>query len=138
MRGILTRAFVRSHIAVYRLTGGRLGGSWGKAPVLLLTTKGRRSGQPRTTPLRYLADGARFVVVGTNDGAPEHPSWYKNLAKDPSALVQTGSRKFAVSARTASGDECESLWLRLVEIYPNYERDQQRTARELPVVVLER
>ena len=138
MRGILTRAFVRTHVAVYRLTGGRLGGSWGKAPILLLTTTGRRSGKPQTTPLLYLDDDGRFVVVGTNDGAPEHPSWYRNLEKDPNAQVQSRGRKFAVRARTASGEEREGLWRRLVEIYPNYERDQQRTKRELPVVILER
>jgi F420H(2)-dependent quinone reductase len=138
VRGILTRAFVRTHVAVYRLTGGRLGGSWGKAPILLLTTTGRQSRKPRTTPLLYLADDGRFVVVGTNDGAPEHPSWYRNLEKAPNAQVQTRSQKYGVSARTASGEERESLWPRLVEIYPNYERDQQRTKRELPVVILER
>lgn len=138
MRGIFTRAFVRTHIAVYRLTGGRLGGSWGNARVLLLTTTGRRSGKPRTTPLLYLEDNGRFVVVATNDGASEHPSWYRNLQKDPRAEVQVRNQKFAVTALTVAGEERTTLWQRMVDMYPNYARDQQRTERELPVVILER
>jgi deazaflavin-dependent oxidoreductase (nitroreductase family) len=135
---MLTRALVRAHIFAYRLTRGRLGGSWGKAPILLLTTTGRRSRKPRTTPLLYLEDDGRFVVVATNDGAPEHPWWYRNLERYPTADVQIGDSKFRVKPRTATDDERESLWPRLVEIYPNYERDQRRTDRELPVVIFER
>lgn len=133
---MLIRLFVRLHTFIYRLTGGRLGGSWAKADVLLLTTVGRRSGRSRTTPLLYLPDGDAFVVVATNDGSPDHPQWYRNLQAHPHATVHVRSRKVRVVAEDAAGADRERLWPLLVAIYPNYERDQQRTDRELPVVML--
>jgi deazaflavin-dependent oxidoreductase (nitroreductase family) len=120
------------------LTGGRLGGSWGKAPVLLLTTTGRRTRREYTTPLLYLDCGDRLAVVATNNGAPHHPAWYRNLLAHSGAMVRLKDRSLAVEARTASVEERAELWPRLVAIYPNYERDQRRIQRELPVVVLER
>lgn len=135
---MLRRLFARFHTSVYRLTGGRLGGRWGKAPVLLLTTTGRRTGTPRTTPLLYLPDGEAFVVVATNDGAPEHPNWYVNLRKEPEATVQAGPDRIEVRAEDADDEARERLWPRLVAIYASYERDQRRTERVLPVVVLRR
>jgi deazaflavin-dependent oxidoreductase (nitroreductase family) len=135
-RRVLTRIFVRLHAFVYRLTGGRIGGRWGKAPILLLTTVGRNSGRRRTTPLLYLEDDDGFVVVATNDGAPGSPQWYRNLQSRAEAEIQVGSQQIDVVADDAEGDERERLWTRLVEIYPNYSRDQNRTARILPVVVL--
>jgi deazaflavin-dependent oxidoreductase (nitroreductase family) len=138
VRGIFARVFVRTHVLTYRLTGGRIGGSWGRAPILLLTTTGRRTGTLRTTPLLYLDDDGSSVVVATNDGAPVHPAWYLNLEAHPRAGVQAREQTFEVSARTVAGEERAGLWPRLVEIYANYERDQRRAGRELPVVVLER
>jgi deazaflavin-dependent oxidoreductase (nitroreductase family) len=135
---VLRRAFVRAHVLVYRLTGGRLGGRWGKAPILLLTTQGRRSGRHHTNPLLYLAHGRGFAVVATNDGARRHPAWYFNVRAHPTAHVQVAAASFAVDGRTAGGAERAELWPRLVSMYRNYERDQQRARRELPVVLLER
>lgn len=132
----LTRAFVRLHVAVYRLTRGRIGGRWGRAPILLLTTTGRRSGEPRTTPLLFIEDGGAYVVVATNDGAPQHPQWYLNLRADPLAEAQVLSKRVPVRAEDASDGERERLWPRLVDVYPNYDRDQRRTQRRLPVVLL--
>jgi deazaflavin-dependent oxidoreductase (nitroreductase family) len=123
---------------VYRLTGGRIGGKWGKAGVLLLTTRGRTTDQERTTPLLYLEDGRSFVVVATNDGSPRHPAWYLNLEAQPRTHIQVLDKRFEVTSRTAGSEERTSLWPRLVAIYANYERDQKRAARELPVVILER
>lgn len=133
---VLTRIFVRLHAFVYRLTGGRIGGRWGKAPILLLTTTGRRSCEPRTTPLLYFKYGDAFVVVATNDGASEEPQWYRNLQAQAEAKIQVGSRRIEVVAAEVKGDERERLWNRLVEIYANYDRDQNRASRVLPVVIL--
>jgi deazaflavin-dependent oxidoreductase (nitroreductase family) len=137
VKNLLRRAFARVHVFVYQLTGGRLGGKWGKAGILLLTTRGRKTGKERTTPVLYLEDSGRYAVVATNDGAERHPSWYLNLATDGRAHVQMGGRSLEATARTASGAERAELWPRLVAVYRNYERDQARTERELPVVVLE-
>jgi F420H(2)-dependent quinone reductase len=133
----LQRIFTRAHVFGYRFTGGRIVGRWGKAPILLLTTRGRKSGRKRTTPVLYLDDGGHFVVVATNNGAPTHPEWYLNLVAKPQAEVQAGGESFAVEARTAGAEERATLWPRLLEIYGNYGRDQKRTERELPVVILE-
>ncbi len=137
MRGFLRRIFVRVHVLLYRLTRGRLGGSWGKAPILLLTTTGRRTGRQRTTPLLYLNLHPHFAVVATNDGAPRHPAWYMNLLANPVARVQADRHRFPITARCASPEERAAIWPRLVALYPNYERDQQRTTRKLPIVILE-
>lgn len=133
---MLVRLFVRVHTLVYRLTEGRIGGRWGKAPILLLTTTGRRTGEPRTTPVLYLDDGDAFVVVATNDGAPRNPAWYRNLQANPQAEVQIRSDRIPVRAEDVVPAERNRLWPRLLDIYPNYERDQRRTDRELPVVIL--
>ena len=132
------KAFVRAHVLAYKMTGGRIGGAWGQAPIGLLTTTGRRSGKRRTTPVLYLGHEGSFVVVATNDGAARHPGWYLNLRAHPLAELETGSERISASARVASEEERETLWPRLVAVYPNYERDQRRTEREFPVVILER
>lgn len=134
---IALKALVLAHVGVYRLTGGAIGGRFGRAPILLLTTVGRKSGERRTVPVQYLADGPRLVVVATNDGSQKHPDWYHNLLSRPSAEVEIGRDRRNVRARVASDEERAALWPRLVEMYPNYERDQARTSRSLPVVVLE-
>ena len=130
--------FTGAHVLAYRLSRGRICGSWGKAPILLLTTTGRKSRRERTTPLLYLRDGENMVIVATNDGSPQHPQWFRNLVATPRARVETTDGSLAVNARTAPGDERALLWPQLLAIYPNYERDSQRTERELPVVILER
>jgi deazaflavin-dependent oxidoreductase (nitroreductase family) len=134
----LLRTFTGAHVLAYRLSRGRIFGSWGRAPILLLTTTGRKSRRERTTPLLYLRDGENMVVVATNDGSPEHPHWFRNLVATPRARLEVIEGALDVEARTATGHERALLWPQLLAIYPDYERDQKRTERELPVVILER
>ncbi len=132
--------FGDEHVRRYRETGGEVGHIWKRgAKVLLLTTTGRSSGEPRTTPLIYenAGDGA-YVIVASKGGAPEHPGWYRNLARDPQVEVQVEADVFPARARTASGEERERLWRLAAEQWPDYDAYQQRTDREIPVVVLER
>jgi deazaflavin-dependent oxidoreductase (nitroreductase family) len=125
------------NVWVYRLSGGRLMGRFPSgAPVCLLTTQGRKSGQRRTVPLLYLADGDDLVVVASQGGAPQHPGWYFNLVADPLTEVQIGRRRFPVTARTVSEAEKAAVWPRLVAIYPPYEAYQRRTTRSIPVMRL--
>jgi len=135
---MLRALFAKLHVILYRLLRGRLVGRWGKAPVLLLTTRGRRSVRLRTTPVLYLAESDVYAVVATNDGAPRDPGWFLNLAAHPQAEVEVGGKRIAVTAETATDDERTRLWPALRNIYPNYQRDQDRTDRQLPIVLLRR
>ena len=136
--GRLFRAAVSVHVRLYRLSGGRIGGHIGKAPVLLLNHKGRRSGTIRTTPLLYLAAGERLVVVASYGGAPRHPDWYLNLETHPDVEVQTGKTHRSVRARTATPEERDRYWPQVVAMYHSYESYQRKTEREIPLVILER
>jgi len=101
VRTLLFSAFVKVHVALYRASGGRLGGRLRKgAPVLLLTTTGRKTARRRTTPLLYVEEGDRHVVIASAGGAPSHPAWYLNLRSNPAATIQVGGRKLAVTAET--------------------------------------
>jgi deazaflavin-dependent oxidoreductase (nitroreductase family) len=124
------------HNALYRLTGGKVGGRMGKAPVLLLSATGRKSGKRRTTPLLYGRDGDHFVVIASMGGAPEHPSWYHNL-KGQEAEILVGRERLRVRARDAEDKERERLWALMVSLYPSYDSYQKKTERRIPVVVLE-
>jgi len=127
------------HVRVYRETGGAEGHDWKEgSTVLLLTTAGRSSGLPRTTPLIYARDGDRYVIVASQGGAPEHPGWYRNLVKTPEVELQVGPEVFAARATTAEGEERERLWRKANEVWRHYDEYQTRTTREIPVVVLER
>lgn len=128
----------RLHVALFRRTNGGLGGRMVGSPVLLLNTVGRKSGRRRTTPLLYLRDGESMVIVASNGGAAEHPTWWLNLRAAGRAVVEVGPREEHVRAKEAKGEEKARLWGRLVEMYPPYESYQRRTDREIPVVVLER
>jgi deazaflavin-dependent oxidoreductase (nitroreductase family) len=123
---------------VYRASGGRIGGRFLRgAPVCLLTTRGRRSGQPRVAPLLYLRDGENVVVVASKGGMSHHPLWYRNLEADPDVVVQIGRETTKRRARLASADEKRRLWPQLVAMYPDYDDYQARTERDIPVVILE-
>lgn len=124
------------HSALYGSTGGRVAGSVYGAPVLLLTTTGRKSGSRRTAPLVYMPDGDNYVVVGSNAGNDEHPAWYLNLRSNAAAEIQIGREKQRVTAQPADGEERARLWRSLVDLYPNYGEYQKGTARQIPVVVL--
>jgi deazaflavin-dependent oxidoreductase (nitroreductase family) len=137
-RSVFVELFWKLHLAVYRLTGGRVGGALMGLPVLLLTTRGRKSGEPRTSPLMYLPRGDDFVVIASYLGEPRHPSWYLNLEATPNAEVQIGSTRHRVHARVAEGAEREELWRAVTAKTPDYEEYQSRTTRRIPVVVLEK
>jgi deazaflavin-dependent oxidoreductase (nitroreductase family) len=105
--------------------------------VLLLTTTGRKSGKARTSPLLYLRDGERYVVVASKGGFPSHPAWYLNLLENPRVQVEVGPETKQMTARTASPEEKARYWPSLVGMYKYYARYQERTERPIPVVVLE-
>jgi deazaflavin-dependent oxidoreductase (nitroreductase family) len=127
------------HVRRYRETGGEVGHKWKRgSKTLLLTTTGRRSGEPRTKPLIYEQDGDRYVIVASKGGAPKHPDWYRNLEKDPNVELQVLDDVFPARARTAEGEERERLWQLVNRQWPDYESYQTKTDREIPVVVLER
>ena len=133
------RAMSAANNFVFKLSGGRLGGRFlGGAPVGLLTTTGRKSGKPRTTPLIFLADGERVVLVASQGGLPKHPIWYLNLEQAPEVSFQKprGADR-PMRARRAGDAEKKDYWPRLCAIYPAYDGYQKRTDREIPVVILE-
>jgi deazaflavin-dependent oxidoreductase (nitroreductase family) len=121
---------------LYRASGGKLAGTMQGAPVLLLTTRGRKSGQPRVTPLIFLEDGEQLAIVASKGGAAEHPLWYRNLQASPEVEVEQGSRRRRMIASTVDATERARLWPRLVGIYAPYADYQSWTDREIPVVVL--
>jgi deazaflavin-dependent oxidoreductase (nitroreductase family) len=124
------------HRLYYQLTRGAIGAGSAGMPILLLTTTGRKTGRPRTTPLYYVTDGENIVVVASNAGRPRHPLWWLNLHKNPQADVQVRNDKRRVKAEEASGEERERLWRLLVTAYPYYEEFQKATTRKIVVVVL--
>ena len=132
------RIFGAANRAVYRASGGKVAGSMRGAPVLLLTTVGRKTGKRRTMPLLYLRDGDALVVVASEGGAPKHPAWFLNLVADPAVEVEVGRAREQRRARVATEEERARLWPRLVEMYPGYAVYELKTTRQIPVVILER
>jgi deazaflavin-dependent oxidoreductase (nitroreductase family) len=134
----LLRRLVVLHVLIYRATGGRIGQRRGAGPsMLLLTHTGARSGRRRTTPLVYVRDGARLVLVASKGGHPRNPSWFHNLVANPDATVQVGAKRLAVRAVVADPQERERLWPAALAAYPGYADYQARTARTIPLVILE-
>jgi deazaflavin-dependent oxidoreductase (nitroreductase family) len=138
------RLMSRMNVWLFRITGGRFGGKWyvGAAfprgvPVCLLTTIGRKTGAPRTTPLLYIEDGSSVIVVASYGGMASHPLWYDNLVANPSVQVQVGRRVRVMRARVATPDERAALWPRLVGHYADFASYQSWTPREIPVVICE-
>jgi deazaflavin-dependent oxidoreductase (nitroreductase family) len=125
------------NVPLYRLSGGQVGGRIAKAPVLLLTTTGRKSGKKRTAPVVYLADGENFVVIGSNAGHSRAPAWSLNLEAEPSAEVEVGRRRIPVIAWIAGGKERAELWRRHNEQYSGFDEYEARTDRDIAVFVLE-
>jgi deazaflavin-dependent oxidoreductase (nitroreductase family) len=126
------------HVRRYRESNGEVGYLWNGVPTLILTTTGRKSGQPRDTPLICGVDGNSYVVIASLAGAPTHPQWYRNLLVDNHVQVQVKGDCFSATARTAEGAERDRLWRLMAEAWPSYETYQTRTERVIPVVVLER
>ena len=136
VRDLAWNGFTDAHIAAYRVTGGRIGGTFRGVDTLLLDHVGRRSGKKRTNPLYYVADGEDLVIVASRGGSHKHPAWWLNLRNSPRTTVQVGSERREVVARQADDEERARLWPRLVEAWPDYEAYQRRTERRIPVIVL--
>jgi deazaflavin-dependent oxidoreductase (nitroreductase family) len=130
--------FGEAHVARYVETDGEEGHDWNGASVLILTTTGRRTGDQRSTPLIYGKDGDDHLVVASRGGADTHPGWYFNLEAEPIVDVQVKAERFKASARTATPEEKPKLWRIMLGHWPDYDRYQRRTRREIPVIVLER
>ena len=130
--------WVLDHLRRYVETDGKDGHIWKDVPTLLLTTIGRMSGKPYTTPLIYGRDGDRYLVVASKGGHDHHPEWYLNLVTQPEVKIQVASEHFSVRARTAGSKEKQKLWDLMAQIWPAYNDYQSRTSREIPVVILER
>jgi deazaflavin-dependent oxidoreductase (nitroreductase family) len=130
----------KEHVDRYRATDGEEGHDWERgSSVLLLTTTGHRSGEPRTTPLIYAPAGDdAYTVIASKGGSDEPPAWYVNLSEDPEVEVQIRGDRFKARARTATAEEKPAMWKRMVDEWPDYDDYQRSTEREIPVVVLER
>jgi deazaflavin-dependent oxidoreductase (nitroreductase family) len=130
--------FGKEHVDRYEETDGAEGHHWNGTTALILTTTGRKTGAPRKTPLIYQASGDDYLVVASKGGADEPPLWYLNLQTDPDVQLQVGAERFNARARDATADEKPSLWKIMAEAWPAYDEYQEKTDREIPVVVLER
>lgn len=126
------------HVRLYRETNGEQGYLWNGAPTLLLTTTGRKSGQPRDIAIIYTPYKDSYVIIASKGGSPTHPLWYLNILEDPNVEVQVKGDKFKAVARTAPSPEREQLWGEAVKTWPRYDLYQSRTERRIPVVVLDR
>jgi deazaflavin-dependent oxidoreductase (nitroreductase family) len=129
--------FGQEHVDRYRETGGKEGHEWNGAPTLILTTRGRKSGEPRDTPLIYGRSGENYLVVASMGGAPRPPAWYLNLEADPETEIQVWDKRIKTRARTATAEEKPAMWKEMISHWPAYDSYQERTEREIPVVVLE-
>ncbi len=141
--GSIIKTMSKANVAIYRWTGGLLGSKWrvGAAfpwgvPVLLLTTIGRKSGQPRIAPLLFIEDDDNVIVVGSQGGLPKDPLWYRNLQANPECEVQIMRRKMKMKARTATPEERGRLWPKLVAHYADFASYETWTDRVIPVVIL--
>jgi len=130
--------FGQEHVNRYVETNGEEGHDWRDTSVLILTTKGRRSGEQRPTPLIYQPYGDDYLVVASKGGADQPPAWYLNLDAEPEVAVQIKGDRFRARARTASPDEKPDMWRTMTATWPDYDAYQEKTDREIPVVVLER
>ena len=136
--------WAKKHVDRYRASNGTDGHHWdelsapGRYPCLLLTTTGRKSRMPRTSPLVYGRDGENYTLIASQDGRPAHPAWYLNLAVTPQVEVQVGADIFTATAHSTAGDERERLWNMMREVYPLFDDYQAKvaTVREIPLVVL--
>ncbi|MGZ6963920.1 MAG: nitroreductase family deazaflavin-dependent oxidoreductase [Acidimicrobiia bacterium] len=137
-KDVVIRAVTGLHEVVFRASNGKLLNRGSGMPVLMLTTTGRKSGEPRRTMLTSpIQDGDRIVLVGSNNGGDRHPAWVLNLRADPSVEVMMNGRTTSMTAHVADADEKAELWPRIVVDHDNYAAYQRKTEREIPVVVLE-
>jgi len=134
---VFVQGMSRLNTWIYRRSGGKLGAKFMRgAPVFLLITKGRKTGEPRTAPLIYLQDGADYILVASKGGMSHHPAWYLNLEANPECEIELGREHMPMRARRVSDEEKAALWPRLLAIYPDYDDYQARTDRNIPVIRL--
>jgi len=132
----LMRLGIAGHVKLYRSTGGRKGAMVQGMPVLLVTTTGRRSGQPRAVPLVYIRDGDHYVIAASAGGAPKHPAWFLNLRDQPAVRVQVGAEEWDAAAEITEGDDRAALWARLVQAGAFFAGYQEKTSRVIPMIRL--
>src|SRR5262245_59171944 len=130
--------FNRNLIDEFRRNGGKVGGQFAGAPLVLVTHKGARSGKTYTTPLVYSKDGQRYVVIASKAGAPTNPSWYHNLLAHPEVTLEVGNEKFEARATEVTGAARDQLFAAQASLMPLFNEYQKKTARKIPVIVLER
>ncbi|HEU5229473.1 MAG TPA: nitroreductase family deazaflavin-dependent oxidoreductase [Ktedonobacteraceae bacterium] len=128
----------RQVIDEFHANGGKVGGPFEGAPLLLLTTTGAKSGKKYTTPLMYLPDGDQMLIFASKGGAPTNPSWYHNLVAHPDATVEVGTKTFDVIASVVTGEERDRLYAEQSRRYPNFAEYQEKTTRRIPVIALKR
>ena len=125
------------HIALYKATGGMLGKRVDGLDILLLTTRGRKTGLERTVPLPYFTDGSRYLLMGSNGGGEKNPAWVHNARATPEVDIQVGARRMRARASVAEGEEYDRLWKHVTADHPRYDRYASWTERKIPIVVLE-
>jgi deazaflavin-dependent oxidoreductase (nitroreductase family) len=128
--------FGDEHVRQYEATGGRTGHGWNGASILILHTRGRKTGETRKFPLIYGRDGDDYVVVASRGGSPEHPGWYKNLLAHPEVEIQVWGKLLPVRARTGSAADKQRVWPSMRAQWPDYDKYQAATQRDIPVVLL--
>ncbi len=131
------KSFNDNLIAEYRANAGKVTGMFAGAPLLLLTTTGARSGQPRVAPLAYITDNGNYVIIASKGGAPTNPDWFHNLRANPEVTVEIGDASFPARAVVAAGEERRRLYDQMAAQMPGFAEYQKQTTREIPVVVLE-
>jgi deazaflavin-dependent oxidoreductase (nitroreductase family) len=131
------RDYVAAQVSLYEATGGREGGTLEGQPCIILTTRGRRSGRLRKSPLMRVEHDGVYAVIASMGGAPKHPVWYLNLLADPDVTLQDGPAVHDLRARVVAGDDRARWWTRALEVWPAYDEYQTRTDRVIPLVVLE-
>jgi deazaflavin-dependent oxidoreductase (nitroreductase family) len=129
-------SWMQNHIDEFRASGGKIGGGFTGRPVLLLTTTGRKSGEPRTAPMMYLQEDGHIYVFASKGGAPSDPHWYRNLVASPKVTVELGTRTFDATARPLEGEERDRVYAKQVELYPQFGDYERKTERTIPVVEL--
>ncbi len=130
--------FGEEHTQKYKETGGQEGHDWQGTQTLLLTTKGRKSGEPRELPLIYGKSGDDYLIVASKGGADAPPAWYLNIEADPDVELQVWDDRFPAKARVATPEEKAEMWKTMTAEWPAYDDYQKKTDREIPIIVLER
>lgn len=131
-------AFNNGVMDEFRASGGRVGGPFEGAPMVLVTHRGAKSGKEYTTPLVHTRDGDAVVIIASKGGAPDDPQWFRNLVANPDVTVELGTETFAARARVAEGEERDRLYRAQAEVMPNFDDYAAKTTRRIPVVVLDR